>query len=110
MAPRRKKKAVPPAEGQSLTRSWTVGPKIGEGAQGSVHALFKDGKESRDWVVKLAPLSLKSNSIYSEGLKYQSNFPQFLGSILPNIPSGNPPVYGETTGTLRRGVTRFQQC
>ena len=97
---------------------FTVGKEIGSGAQGSVHLVLKEGKET-NWVVKLAILpseggaSRKSkkeklkqqnaSSIFYESLMYTNHLVTLCGTILPTLPSSELPfpVFSKPGGTWK---------
>jgi hypothetical protein len=117
-----------------LKAHWRVGRKLGEGAQASVHALlYKTGKESDDFVVKVAmlpdelappkrkktPLELNADLLFSEFVCYV-HLRASQGTYVPRLPSQFPaaaaaalpvPTFDrgtiEVDGTSSHGATKI---
>jgi hypothetical protein len=118
-----------------LKAHWRVGRKLGEGAQASVHALRYKGKESDDFVVKVAtlpdelappkrkktPLELNADLLFSEYVCYK-HLRASQGTYVPRLPSQFPaaaaaslpvPTFDrgtiEVDGTSSHGATKIWQ-
>lgn len=100
MAPRRAVVYSPLGEILDKNGRFSIGKKIGEGAQASVHIVVdSDGNENGKWVAKIAPLPTtekgkrriemtnNANSIYNESTKYTySLMANLRGTMVPQIP------------------------
>jgi hypothetical protein len=82
----------------SAKKGYTVGPKLGAGAQCAVHAILCHG-EPTPFVTKCAPLPLRpknpkakpslaeinANSINKEYMLYNIHFPSLHGNMIPTL-------------------------
>lgn len=95
-----------PCVGMELCSGWKVGPVLGQGAQGTVHAVMaQDNKTEMEWVVKMtakpthmksksqASARLNSSSLHNEGLLYRVHMKALQGKIVPRIPEEFQSVY-----------------
>lgn len=87
---------------------YTVGRKIGSGAQGTVYTVLDEHGKETSVCVKLTAVrnatkkKKETDSLYLERLAYASRFPALRGSMIPRLPidmGSKVPLYGEVQGT-----------